>query len=311
MFTDSFVVNLANQTCSYNFWDLIGIPCRHTVVAIHWKIDDPINHVHKCYHKLTYVKCYKEGITPLNGQNKWPKTNDPVIYPPMFKRGPGRPKKLRRREPDESNATKWQGTNTTHRCKTCLEYVHNTRTCKKNKNIILHKNQDVKTNQVPTQESQTRNVQKATSTKGRPKGSLNKKDKVAPSKAPRKALSKALRKAPGKTPSKAPGQPPIKAQSQTPSKAKTAQPEVIDQINEAPIQASIQGSHAAQPSTDPQTALPPPSRHANTAQPPTDPQIVLPPTSPHADTAQQPIDPQTALPPPSPHVDTAPPPTDA
>ncbi|KAI5388040.1 hypothetical protein KIW84_073940 [Lathyrus oleraceus] len=38
----SFVVDLAKHTCSCNFWDLVGIPCRHGVTAIHRKVDDPI-----------------------------------------------------------------------------------------------------------------------------------------------------------------------------------------------------------------------------------------------------------------------------
>ncbi|XP_058776094.1 uncharacterized protein LOC131650398 [Vicia villosa] len=65
MFTDSFVVELAKHTCSCNFWDLIGIPCRHAISAIHRKVDDPIDYVHQYYHKSTYVKCYEEDITPL------------------------------------------------------------------------------------------------------------------------------------------------------------------------------------------------------------------------------------------------------
>ncbi|CAK8572483.1 unnamed protein product [Lathyrus sativus] len=115
-------------------------------------------------------------------------------------------KTLRRKEPDESNATKCQRTNTTHRCKTCLKYGHNIRTCKKNKQIVLHKNQNITTIELPTQANQTENVQKETSKKRRPKGSLNKKGKGVPSKAPIQA--------------------PVQDTQATP-------PSVIDQINEA------------------------------------------------------------------------------
>ncbi|CAK8540314.1 unnamed protein product [Lathyrus sativus] len=38
LFTDSFVVDLEKQTCSCNYWKLVGIPCRHDVVAIHRKV---------------------------------------------------------------------------------------------------------------------------------------------------------------------------------------------------------------------------------------------------------------------------------
>lgn len=61
MYIDSFMVDLADQTYSYSFCDFIGIPCRHVVSAIHRKVDDPINYVHKSYHKTTYVRCMKKA----------------------------------------------------------------------------------------------------------------------------------------------------------------------------------------------------------------------------------------------------------
>ncbi|XP_058749639.1 uncharacterized protein LOC131622610 [Vicia villosa] len=154
LLTDSFVVDLAQKTCTCNMWELVGIPCRHSVAAIYRKGDDPRNYVSEYYHKSTYERCYSEVITTLNGQNKWPKTSDPVILPPMYKRGPGRPKKLRRREPDEANQHKWQRTNTSHRCKKCQELGHNARTCKKNKQIVLVPSENVRQD-IPTQASQT------------------------------------------------------------------------------------------------------------------------------------------------------------
>ena len=42
LFTDSFVLDLEKHTCSCNYWELVGIPCRHGVAAIHRKVDDPI-----------------------------------------------------------------------------------------------------------------------------------------------------------------------------------------------------------------------------------------------------------------------------
>ena len=65
--------------------------------------------------------------------------------PPSYKRGPGRPKKLKRREPDEETQTRWQRTNTSHICKSCLEYGHNKRTCKKNKQLTGPTEGDVAT----------------------------------------------------------------------------------------------------------------------------------------------------------------------
>ncbi|KAI5418497.1 hypothetical protein KIW84_042934 [Lathyrus oleraceus] len=111
-------------------------------------------------------------------KNKWTRTSNPIMLPPLLKHGPGRPKKLRMRELDEANQTKWQRTNTRHRCKTCFKLGHNKRTCKKNKQIVLvpsgnaaHASQEMPTHasqempiqfsqKMPTQASQTRPQQK-------------------------------------------------------------------------------------------------------------------------------------------------------
>jgi len=31
---DKFFVNLIDNSCSYKFWDIVGIPCCHAVVAL-------------------------------------------------------------------------------------------------------------------------------------------------------------------------------------------------------------------------------------------------------------------------------------
>lgn len=50
--------------------------------------------------------CYKHNVTPLNGQYMWSSSNMEMPTP-KYKKGPGRPKKLRRREFDENlNPTK-------------------------------------------------------------------------------------------------------------------------------------------------------------------------------------------------------------
>lgn len=67
LFTNSFVADLEIQKCLCNYWELMGIPCRHIVAVIHTKVDDPIKYVHKFYHRSTYEKCYNEVITLLNG----------------------------------------------------------------------------------------------------------------------------------------------------------------------------------------------------------------------------------------------------
>ncbi|KAJ1386164.1 hypothetical protein SESBI_41082 [Sesbania bispinosa] len=78
-----------------------------------------------------YELCYGEVIAPINGQQLWPKTGGEIILPPTYKPGAGRPKKLRRREPDEANnSTRYKRSHTTLRCSRCQELGHNSRSCK-------------------------------------------------------------------------------------------------------------------------------------------------------------------------------------
>jgi hypothetical protein len=131
-FVDKFVVDLEKRSCSCNFWDLVGIPCRHAVTAITMKGENPINYVHTYYSKMCYKDCYDHIISPINGENRWPKTEFLHILPPQFKRGLGRPKKLRRRDMDEARRENgnWSRSNTTNHCTRCTQPGHNKRSCK-------------------------------------------------------------------------------------------------------------------------------------------------------------------------------------
>jgi hypothetical protein len=97
---------------------------------------------------LRNIECYSQGITPINGQNMWSKTNYLDILPPAYKRGPDRPKKLRRREPDETTSTNRRSrTRATNRCNVCWEYGHNARTCKKGKKEVAKESEIALDNQ--------------------------------------------------------------------------------------------------------------------------------------------------------------------
>ncbi|XP_014506267.1 uncharacterized protein LOC106766018 [Vigna radiata var. radiata] len=129
---DKFVVDLSNHTCTCYLWDLVGIPCRHVVAAIHYKSENPENYVHPYYKKDAYRTCYAPTISPINGQQLWPTSDSPQLLPPIYKTPPGRPTKLRRREADEYvTHGKLSKTNTAIRCSNCNAFGHNLRTCKK------------------------------------------------------------------------------------------------------------------------------------------------------------------------------------
>ncbi|KAL3530181.1 hypothetical protein ACH5RR_009503 [Cinchona calisaya] len=47
-----------------------------------------------------YLNAYDPVINSINGQEMWPRPNLPPILPPHYQPQPGRPKKLRRRDPN-------------------------------------------------------------------------------------------------------------------------------------------------------------------------------------------------------------------
>jgi len=65
---EKFVVDLSNHSCSCYFWDLVGIPCRHVVAAINYKVENPEDYVHAYYKRDAYQASYGPQITPINGQ---------------------------------------------------------------------------------------------------------------------------------------------------------------------------------------------------------------------------------------------------
>jgi hypothetical protein len=128
----AFTVNLAKHTCSCNFWELVGIPCRHAIQAMSKTSKDPENYVSEWYSRDMYEKCYSHNVSAINGQDMWPEVECEEMLPPDYKKGVGRPKKLRRRQPDEAPIShgKYKRYGTTYRCTRCDEFGHNAKGCK-------------------------------------------------------------------------------------------------------------------------------------------------------------------------------------
>lgn len=85
-----------NHTYSCRSWDLVGIPCRHDIVAIWMKMgnEDVHEFVHPCYSVENYLKACSGSIKPLPGLEEWPILER---EPPMVKAKFGIPKKLRQK----------------------------------------------------------------------------------------------------------------------------------------------------------------------------------------------------------------------
>jgi hypothetical protein len=126
-----FIVDTLKKTCSCNFWQLVGIPCRHAVAALGYRSQDPIDFMDNYYSREKYASCYGFGVSPINREDMWPKPPEGVdenILPPMYKNGPGRPRKLRIRAVGEEGARKRR--RGVYHCTTCNSTSHNAKSCK-------------------------------------------------------------------------------------------------------------------------------------------------------------------------------------
>ncbi|KAL5568733.1 hypothetical protein UlMin_025308 [Ulmus minor] len=119
-------------------WDISGIPCPHAVVAIYHERGDPMDYVHHYYKKEAMLKAYSFEHIPLSDQKEWAKTRLVPIKAPLTRRQPGRPKRLRKREPNEParNPNKLKRYNVKIFCKKCKQEGHNSRTCERRKQKV-------------------------------------------------------------------------------------------------------------------------------------------------------------------------------
>ena len=97
------------------------------------------------------MKQYAHGIHALSNQDQWFKTGlTPIIAPISKRKQPGKPKKLRRREPNETipQNGKLKKYHSVMTCKNCGQRGHNKRSClrrqfeamKKHKNKVIYLN---------------------------------------------------------------------------------------------------------------------------------------------------------------------------
>ncbi|XP_058757199.1 uncharacterized protein LOC131630445 [Vicia villosa] len=127
--SQEFIVDIAKRSCSCNFWQLVGIPCRHVVAALGFRQQNPELFVHECYSREKYALCYGFPISPINGQDMWPIVESEDLLPPDYKKGPGRPRKLRIRETGEEGARR-RLPGVSYRCTRCDKIGHNIKSCK-------------------------------------------------------------------------------------------------------------------------------------------------------------------------------------
>ncbi|CDP18361.1 unnamed protein product [Coffea canephora] len=125
-FSAQFVVDLGSKTYICRKWQLKGIPCGHA---------------------STYKKSYEPVLNPINGPNLWVQVDLPPIRPPKYGKSPERPKKIRKKGPDEDrNKQLYVNPSKPHKvskictkmsCSLCKKYGHNRRSYLKKTSKLL------------------------------------------------------------------------------------------------------------------------------------------------------------------------------
>uniref|UniRef100_A0ACD5VHE1 Uncharacterized protein n=1 Tax=Avena sativa TaxID=4498 RepID=A0ACD5VHE1_AVESA len=123
-------VDLKSKSCDCKRWQLSGIPCHHAIACCRTMRKDPEQLVHSCYSFETYKAAYAYKLVPLRSRVHWEKQNGVQVHPPLYTKVMGRPKKNRKKAPEEKvkNGTKHltRGGLTMH-CSICGKPDHNKR----------------------------------------------------------------------------------------------------------------------------------------------------------------------------------------
>lgn len=91
----SGVINLEKRTCTCRKWDLTSIPYPYAIAGCYYLIINSEDLIDDCYKKSTFIAVSDKDI--------WLEIAATTLLPPNVTSMPGRPKTVRKREPDEEN----------------------------------------------------------------------------------------------------------------------------------------------------------------------------------------------------------------
>jgi hypothetical protein len=101
-----FVVDLRRRRCGCRKWENTRIPYPHAVAIILYDCGDPEDYVDECFTIEVYKKAYTLVNYPMPSEEQWVKTSHDKLEPPRGRIALGRPKRQRRRAPNESRDPK-------------------------------------------------------------------------------------------------------------------------------------------------------------------------------------------------------------
>ncbi|XP_077246056.1 uncharacterized protein LOC143885901 [Tasmannia lanceolata] len=122
--TNADRVDLEKKTCTCGRFQTIGLPCEHVITAMGMNHLDPYVYCEEWFLADTYLNTYDGVVYPTLDRSQWlePPNRLTLVFPPLVKRQPGRPRKCR--------LSKGLQIGSHHNCGTCGEPGHNKRSCK-------------------------------------------------------------------------------------------------------------------------------------------------------------------------------------
>ncbi|XP_060178121.1 uncharacterized protein LOC132608065 [Lycium barbarum] len=112
-----FIVCIQKKTCSCKEFQMEEIPCPHAWAVLKKKNLTADNYCSKIYKPETVMKTYDIPVYPLPDESEWKIPGyilEEVVFPPRYKRPPGRPKKKR-----DNSLSEWFSTKRTNSCSRC------------------------------------------------------------------------------------------------------------------------------------------------------------------------------------------------
>ncbi|KAM6578088.1 hypothetical protein CsatB_029925 [Cannabis sativa] len=124
-YTNSYIVNLENKTCTCQKFDYDEMPCSHAMTVLAKRNFSCYKYCSYYYTKEVFMSTYEDSILPLGEATSWNIPEDVkniTVHPPKYKRPAGRPKKDRYKGAMD--------TKTKVKCGKCNQKGHNRRSCK-------------------------------------------------------------------------------------------------------------------------------------------------------------------------------------